>query len=108
MIDGYARQGKPALARRCFREMLEQPHESIQPDKFTYTALLKSYVMVDDFAAAEAGILTYRIPVLVEVGDDRDFGVTGQQAATLFKPAIAEIPARAAFLQRAENLRRAK
>ena len=53
MIDGYARQGKPALARRCFREMLEQPHESIQPDKFTYTALLKSYVMVDDFAAAE-------------------------------------------------------
>ena len=32
---------------------VEQPHESIQPDKFTYTALLKSYVMVDDFAAAE-------------------------------------------------------
>ena len=64
--------------------------------------------MPDDFAAAEAGILTYRIPFLVEVGDDRDFGVTGQQAAALFKPAFAEILARAAFLQRAENLRRAK
>ena len=54
--------------------------------------------MPDDFAAAEAGILTYRIPVLVEVGDDCDFGATGQQAAALFKPAFAEIPARAAFL----------
>ena len=64
--------------------------------------------MPDDFAAAEAGILTYRIPLLVEIGDHRDFRVTGQQAAALFNTAFAELLARAAFLQRAENLRRAK
>ena len=52
MIENYGRQGRTDLAVRCFQDMLEQP-SLIKPDKFTYTALLKSYIKVDDFQAAE-------------------------------------------------------
>ena len=91
MIDGYARQGKPALARRCFREMLEQPHESIQPDKFTYTALLKSYVMVDDFAAlgwSPEGRVYFSYAVVVSADST---GYTADAAADLDENGVVQI-----------------
>ena len=54
VLDSYARQGRPGMARSAFDEMLQQSDETgIAPDQYTYTEVIKSLLNVDDFATAE-------------------------------------------------------